>query len=257
MSIITLTTDFGFTDFYVAALKGKILTLNANVNIVDISHKIKPFQINHAAYVVKNCYQYFPENTIHIIGTLSMNKKNIKNLILKKHNQYFIAADNGIFNLIFKEPFNELYKIKVPENLKSSFPELDIFVDAAVHLSEKKDILQIAEPTQNLENVIRTKPVITENGIKATVIHIDNYENVILNVDKELFTKIANNRNFVIEFRKNTFIDKFSENFADVPIAEKCAFFNSANLLQISLNKSNAASLLGLQLNNVVLIRFG
>ena len=95
MSIITLTNDFGESDYFVAALKGKILSLNQNVNIIDISHQIKAFQINHAAYVLKNSYHHFPKKTVHLIGVLSMDSKENKFLILEKNDHFCLFYENN------------------------------------------------------------------------------------------------------------------------------------------------------------------
>ena len=68
MPIITLTTDFGDTDYYVAAVKAKILSTNKSINIIDISHAINKWDIGHASYVLKNCYADFPEGTVHLVS---------------------------------------------------------------------------------------------------------------------------------------------------------------------------------------------
>ena len=107
MSIITLTTDFGEKDYYVAALKGKILSLKSDANIIDISHQISSYNIKHAALVLANSFFHFPKNSVHIIGVLSMYSKNSRYLAIKHSGHYFIGPDNGIFHLIVK-PFTSI-----------------------------------------------------------------------------------------------------------------------------------------------------
>ena len=100
MSIITLTTDFGTKDHFVAKIKAAIISDSPETNIVDISHKISPFNIMEAAYVIENSYKHFPEKTIHIIGVDSEKNPENKHLVVKLNQQYFICADNGIMSIV-------------------------------------------------------------------------------------------------------------------------------------------------------------
>lgn len=136
MSIITLTSDFGLKDYAVGALKGYIFKLIPNANIVDISHYIEPFNVLQTAYVLRNAYKYFPENTIHIIAVDNElhSEKNL--LVMKYQSQYFICADNGFFSLFCEENFSKkIYKIPL-DNFYSIFPTLDFSVKIAQKISE-------------------------------------------------------------------------------------------------------------------------
>ena len=101
MPIITLTSDFGNLDYRVAAVKGSILSLNQEVNIVDISHGIQAFNLIQTSYIVRNAYKYFPKGTIHIISVDSFHNRSRKNILYKSDGHYFLAADNGVMSLIF------------------------------------------------------------------------------------------------------------------------------------------------------------
>ena len=101
MAIITLTTDLGIRDNYVASLKASILTQNKDVNIIDISHSVECFNINQATHVLKTCFKNFPKNTVHVITVDDeLNSKN-EHLLAFYNQQYFLCADNGFFNLFF------------------------------------------------------------------------------------------------------------------------------------------------------------
>ena len=105
MQIITLTTDMGLQDYYVASLKGTILTLNPEAIIVDISHSVKPFNISEAAYYISSCYRNFPKGTVHVIGVDDEPIVNFSGTdgsfpsILKFEGHYFISNDNGFLEL--------------------------------------------------------------------------------------------------------------------------------------------------------------
>ena len=99
MSTVTLTTDFGIKDHFIANIKGAILSELPEANIVDISHQISPFNILEAAYIIQNSYRSFPLGTIHIIGVDSELNPENKHLVVKFEGQYFICADNGIMSM--------------------------------------------------------------------------------------------------------------------------------------------------------------
>jgi S-adenosylmethionine hydrolase len=105
MSIITLTTDYGLKDYFVGALKGKLLSNNPDVTIVDISHDIDPFNTVEASYVISAACFSFPKGTVHLIGVdLELTKEN-KHIVMKCHDSYFIAADNGILSMLSQKIF--------------------------------------------------------------------------------------------------------------------------------------------------------
>jgi len=137
MAIITLTTDLGIRDNYVASLKASILTQNEDVNIIDISHDIECFNINQATHVLKTCFKNFPKNTIHIITVDDeLNSKN-EHLLAFYNQQYFLCADNGFFNLFFDvfRP-DKLFQITVDQKSDIlTFASREILSIAACHLS--------------------------------------------------------------------------------------------------------------------------
>ncbi|MFN5735295.1 MAG: SAM-dependent chlorinase/fluorinase, partial [Flavobacteriales bacterium] len=113
MQIITLTTDVGLKDFYVAAVKGTLLKKVPNVHIIDVSHDIKPFDVAEAAYQLRSCFDAFPDGTIHLIGvdsepvlTTSLDSefinKSLPMLLLFK-NQYVVVNDNGFIGSFLRE----------------------------------------------------------------------------------------------------------------------------------------------------------
>src|SRR3546814_14164595 len=101
MGIITLTTDLGHKDFYQAALKGSIISQFPAVRLIDISHDIPPFDIQYAAFVLKNAFPYFPKKAVHLIEIDSVFKQHTRYLALSHQGHYFVVADTGVFSLIF------------------------------------------------------------------------------------------------------------------------------------------------------------
>src|SRR5271169_96394 len=108
MAIITLTTDLGDKDIYQAALKGSILKLLPSVNIVDITNSVAAYNIQQAAFILKNSVYYFPDATVHLIGIDTVFKSETKYLALQYKNHYFVGSDNGIFSLMFDSEPDEI-----------------------------------------------------------------------------------------------------------------------------------------------------
>jgi len=257
MGIITLTTDLGHKDFYQAALKGSILSLFPAVRIVDISHDITPFDLQQAAFILKNAYQYFPKKTVHLIGIDSVYNGNTRYLALKYNGYYFIGADNGIFSLIFEDHPEEIVELSIIQDLKFlHFPLTDIFAKAACHLARGGKLSEIGEPTTELVQRRVFEPIVEQDSIRGSVIYVDSFQNVITNIHKELFTQVQKDRPFVLYFRRNETINQLSWHYNEVPEGEKLCLFGISNYLEIAINKGNASGLLGLQTDDVVRIEF-
>src|ERR1700733_11679181 len=176
MAIITLTTDLGDKDIYQAALKGSILKLFPSVNIVDITNSVAAYNIQQAAFILKNSFYYFPEGTVHLIGIDTVFNNFTKYLAIRYKNHYFVGADNGIFSLMFDADPDELVEINIMQDLKFlHFPLADIFVKAACHLAQGLPPALIGLPSTSLEKKMNLQPVVEKNIIKGSVIYIDSF----------------------------------------------------------------------------------
>ena len=272
MSIITLTSDMGVNDHYVASLKGKLLSADSAVRIVDITHEIKPFDITEAAFHVKSCYQDFPEETIHVIGVDSEPIINFGGddgsfpSIMEYGNQYFIANDNGFFGAFLGENRPEkLWRIEDilsnPQLLK--FPTKNILIAAAIRLIKGESPELFAKSVMSYKNALSLTAISETNLIKGHVIHIDGYGNAITNVHKKLFERFGKDTPFVLYFkRKDYYIDVISNTYNEVAQGEKVAIFNENDLLEIAINRGANAStggaekLFGLNKNDIIRIEF-
>lgn len=263
MSIITLTTDLGLKDYYVASVKGSILSQNKNVSIVDISHEVPPFNIAEASFTLTNAFKFFPKGTVHIIGINPSKMDRVKHLACEYEGQYFIGADNGIFSLLFK---GKPDKIRVIEDDTSSFdPNFeirDIFTKAAVHLASGGEIEELGERGLILTESFQLNPVIDKQAIKGHVIHIDSYENAITNISRKMFEETIDDRQFEIILKPGYSTRNIFSRYNDVPVGEMVALFGTNDLLEIGINQYNhehnggAATLMGLGVKDVIRIEF-
>ncbi len=254
MPAITLTTDYGTSDYFVGALKGKILSVFGQANIVDISHHISAFNIQQAAYVLKNAAFQFPKGSIHLIGVDTMPQKENKFVIVEGNDHYFVGCDNGIFELIFEGKWDKAWLLKF--NKETVFPGLDVLGPAAAALAKGMPVAQMADPIKQLKSYLSIQPTYDAHSIRASVIHIDHYQNAVLNVNAALFDTVGKGRKFTMKFNRNDYLDTITGPYGNVPTIEPCCFFNSAGYLQVSINKGKASTLLGLYKDDIVQIEF-
>lgn len=279
MAIITLTTDYGTKDYFVSALKAKILRELPAAQIVDITHEIAPFNIPETGYILKNAYAYFPDDTIHIVGVDAEYTIRNKHIVVKLNNQYFIGADNGIFSfLTFDNAPNEQVEILFDEQQNSIFPVLDVFVKAAIHIAKAGTLNEIGKPIHQLNTLSQTAANIHSNGnqIIGFAIYIDHFGNVVFNITKKQFETVSKGRKYKIstgshKYPVNSIYEKYSDiieyNHLNQPKSftyegNAMVVFNSAGYLQVSIYKSNlktvggAATLLGLKYGSSIIIDF-
>ena len=114
MTVITLTSDFGYKDYFISVIKASIYKEIPNANVVDISNSVSPFNHSEAAYILKNAYNAFPKKSIHIIGVDSEFSPENKHLLMSFDDHYFIGADNGIFSLLLEgRKYDKLVEINI------------------------------------------------------------------------------------------------------------------------------------------------
>lgn len=254
MQIVTIISDFGNRDQYAALLKGSILNLNSNINFVDITHECDTHDIRQASYFLNAVCKRFPEGTIHIVAVNNYYDPKFEIILFEYKGHYYIGPNNGIFSLAF-DSINEdaIYKVLSDEN------ELDLF-SVLAHgvslISQNMSITEVGPPLNRFEKKLDVQPVITNNEIRATIIHIDKYENVILNVHREYFEHVRKGRAFEIFFKYYNPVTEISQVYSDVPVGEAICLFNSANYLEIAINMGKAASQLDLAKDETIQIRF-
>ena len=196
MAIITLTTDFGEKDYFAGATKGAIYSELPDVKIVDISHTVSPFNIPEAAYIIQNAYNSFPKGTIHIIGIDSEINPENKHIGIKLDDHYFICANNGIMSMICAEIAPEkIVEINIHDRIESSFPVLDVFVQVACFISRGGNLTVIGKETSTYKEMTEIQPKVSQDQkmITGGVIYIDNYGNIISNINKTFDIKQPRN----------------------------------------------------------------
>ena len=248
MPLITLTSDIGRQDFLTGAVKGQLLQTNSNFNIVDVSHELSPFNYPQAAYVCRNAIKNFPSFTFHIVLVNLFDKRPDHLLFIQHNNQYIGCADNGLITMILEETPERIVSLplKVSER-KSTLYCASVFAKAYQEILDGKTLEEVGDNTVSIETKNPLRPLLGPKYIEGQIIFIDNFENVIINITKDEFEEQRRGRSFKIVFKRDEIIEKISESYADVNESEKLALFNSADYLEIAVNKGNAAGLFGLE----------
>ena len=274
MSIITLTTDFGHKDYFVGALKGKILSEHKEAVIVDISHEIDLFNTLEASYCIEAAYHNFPKGTIHIIGVDSERVGDTQHIAMQWDDHYFICDDNGILNtLIQKKIPQKIVAITIHDRLNTDVSDMDVFVAVACHIARGGLLNVIGKEIQSLKSVSVLTSSISDDlsEIKGQIVYIDSFGNCVTNISQKQFNDTVRGRKFEIII-KNKKITRLHKSYSDFPVSDTkqlkdlegdfLALFNENGYLEIAIYKSNpktvgsAATLLGLHFRDSISIKF-
>lgn len=269
MTAITLTTDLGSKDYYVAALKGTLLKLDPVLHVVDISHHISPFDIAEAAYQVRAAYPNFPEGTVHVIGIdeepVINGASNQLPAIMLLDGQYFVGSDNGFFSLLLLDKTPQGFwlidnVLSNPNGMK--YPTKNIFLPIAVQLAKGETPDNLGTASESWNRAVAGAPSIDELVMRGVIQYFDHYGNAITNISKADFDRY-DNVPFTIYFKNKTYhIEKISTTYGDVYHGERLAFFNDAGYLEIAINKGvkgaggGANSLFALSVGDIVRVEF-
>lgn len=255
MAIVTLMTDSGESDHYVAAIKAKILSVNPGLNIVDISHKIAPCDIAHGAFVLKSVFREFPKGTVHLVGVDATGNRGDIPIALQLEDHYFVGVDNGLFGLISEKPEQALVELNKVNPLVTTFPEKDIFAPAAARLASGVALSSLGVALPLFKKMTDRHVKATRKQIAGHVIRVDNFGNLITNIPRGAFETLSKGKNYTVQFGGEKF-RRIHTNYHQTDQGECFLIFNGLGLLEIGIYKGNACELLGLSYDSPVNIIF-
>ncbi len=259
--IIGLLTDFGLQDYFVASLKGVILSINPEAEIIDITHDLPDYSLQAAAFVLLACYRFFPPQTI-FLTVVDPGVGSERHLLLAKSDRYyFIGPDNGLLSPVIEAEKAEVLEI-TGENYyltlrRTSFEGRDKMAPVAAWLSLGIDLSELARPAKSFERLSWPEPQITDREIRGNIIYQDKFGNLITNISQQLVASFLNSNQgtslALLAGRKR--ISEMAATYSQA--AGNKAFFmiNSLGLLEIAVFASSAASLLGLEPGDNVILK--
>jgi len=248
MPIITLLTDFGTKDPYVAEMKAVIVSICPEVQIIDISHQIEKFNIRMGAFILASAAPYFPEKTIHVAVVDPGVGTNRRPIIVETKRSFYVGPDNGILILSAKkEGIKRICQISntlfMLSKVSKTFHGRDIFAPAAAYLAKGKSLSEFGPEIQDYVVPKFAKLEMRGNELLGEVMHIDDFGNIISNISVEDLRKIgAKEGGFLnVKFRGKILRLKFCSTYGDVSVRQPLALLGSHEFLEFSVNQGSAA----------------
>ncbi len=262
--IITLTTDFGSNDHFVGTMKGVILDIVPEAQIVDICHAVQAFDVLDGALTISQAYSYFPTRTIHVV-VVDPGVGSARRPILASCDKYhFIAPDNGVLSLVYaREERMHVRHITSQhyflQPVSNTFHARDIFAPVAAWLAKEVDSQKFGEEVEQYVRFNAPKPkAVDENRLRGVVLKVDRFGNLITNITPQdapmLFGADASPFKIVIGSKE---ITEIRNAYAEGAPGEVIALLGSMGFLEIAANRGAAAQLTGASKGNEVSIILG
>lgn len=259
--LITLLTDFGTRDYYVAAMKGVILSRSSRVQIVDVTHEIEPQNVLSAAYVLLGAYNQFPPGTVHLaivdpgVGSIR------RGIVLRTDHYYFVGPDNGLFSLAVPESA-EAFAIEpssyLPTQISNTFHGRDIFAPVGAALAAGVKVEELAIPIRQitrLPSLVDAPPTM----MHSRLIHIDRFGNGITGIERRHLNSDILPAGFNLRVSSGQVIHKQKRFYAEEPVLSGQPFliWGSLGFLEISVTNGSAAEALGFSCGQAVTLTLG
>jgi hypothetical protein len=246
--VLTLTTDFGLSDHYVGTMKGVILGICPQAQMVDISHEVSAFEITEGAYLIAQAYRYFPKKTVHVVVVDPGVGTARRPILLEAAGQYFVAPDNGVLSMVFSQ---EKHKVRLISNeryfrkpVSHTFHGRDIFAPVAAHVAAGMRSSSVGKLIDDylrpgFEQPLRSGKR-TWNG---RILKIDRFGNIVTNFRASDFPKLEQG-DFCLTIGYHE-ITVLARNYAECGPGELFAIAGSSGYLEVSVNQGSAAKQIG------------
>jgi S-adenosyl-L-methionine hydrolase (adenosine-forming) len=252
MAIITLLTDFGTTDHYVAEIKGVLLTHSAGVTLVDITHSVSPGDVRSGAYILGRTWHRFPPGTIHMVVIDPGVGTSRAPLALSAASHAFVGPDNGVFTPVLQDTAVEAVVLPTPGTASPTFHGRDLFAPAAAALARGTQLYTLGQPFTGMpERLAYTIPHYEGKTVVGEIVYIDRFGTLITNLNSELVPTYAR-----LEV-EDLDIGPLRRTYADVGTGGLLAYIGSAGAIEIAVRNGSAARRLGVGVGGSVRARLG
>jgi S-adenosylmethionine hydrolase len=260
-SLIVLLTDFGTRDYFVASLKGVILSINPDCQILDLTHEVPDYNLQAASFILWACYRFFPTGTI-FLTVVDPGVGSERRLLLARSERYFfIAPDNGVLSLIFKHEKPDVYEIASSRyfltDRKTTFEGRDKMAPVAAWLSLGLPLSELGLPASSVKELDLPESKIKNKEIQGTIIYRDKFGNLITNINQQLVAGLLEkNRggNPVLLAGKKK-ISEMAPTYSLASSERPFFLINSLGLLEIAVFRRSAAEVLGLEPGDAVVLK--
>jgi S-adenosylmethionine hydrolase len=255
---IALLTDFGTSDWFVASMKGSIVSINPQARIIDITHEIPPGDIHSAAFILKACYRSFPPGTI-FVAVVDPGVGSPRKAVVARAGAYsFVGPDNGIFSYILQNHTDtRVFSLDKRQYFKAAvsatFHGRDIFAPIGAHLSNGTPPEAMGSVVNDFRLIPWPEPKVLEKTILGEIVFIDLYGNAISNIDRNTTLKLPSPISGAM--LKSTCFAPLSTHYQQAAGENPIALFNSLDLIEIAINGGSAAKAFGVAIGDPVELR--
>src|ERR1700754_208791 len=245
----TLTTDFGEADYFVPAMKGAILTVNPQAEILDLTHQIPPHDLYTAAFTLLCCYSDFPKLTLHVVVVDPGVGTPRRPILVMTDHYNFIGPDNGVFSYIYQRehvnriaPFNEAQYSRQP--VSNPFHGRDVFAPCAGYVSRLVDWHKMGVEISDPVKFNTPTPVVASAGqIRGHVLHVDRFGNIITNISTNELPPERALAGTRVRIGKHE-ATRMLKTYAEANQGELFAYFGSTGFLELGMPRQSAARLI-------------
>ncbi len=259
ISVLTLLTDFGVRDHFVASMKGVILGINNQARIIDVTHNVTPYSIDEAAFLLNSCYHYFPDGTVHVVVVDPGVGSSRRGLLVTTSRFFFVAPDNGVLTSIFE---NELsVEVRQIENRQfrldsegATFDGRDLFAPAAAWLTRGQMPGAYGRLISDYETLPIHKPEVREGTLRGRIAYIDRFGNIITDVtpaDIQSLQEISKRKSISFEIG-GVRIDHLKTHYEQGSSKQPEALINSNGYLEVFMKEVNVAEKFGIKAGTVL-----
>jgi S-adenosylmethionine hydrolase len=254
--IITLLTDFGTKDHYVASMKGVILSINPRCPLIDITHQVSPHDIREGAFILANAYSHFPKGAIHLAVVDPGVGGARRPLLLVTENYFFVGPDNGLFTMISrKESVRQIIALENRKfhlaDISTTFHGRDIFAPAAAHLSTGVKPSALGHKIDSLKKLEFKGSFIKGGKLLGEIVHVDTFGNLVSNIDEGGLIRVIQGRPFVIRVGREM-IRGLKKGYWEGKRDEPIALLGSGGYLEISVREGNAQKVLKMKRGDLI-----
>jgi hypothetical protein len=246
--ILTLTTDFGLADHFVGAMKGVILGICPQAQLVDITHEVLPFDIPQAGFLLAQAWSRFPTKTVHLVIVDPGVGTSRRPILAVAGGHTFVAPDNGVLSMIYSRHPHKVRAITAEkyflQPVSQTFHGRDIFAPVAAYLAQGTPPARFGKLIQDYLRKDFDHPVRTGKRFwTGAILHIDRFGNLITNYNIDEFPQLTS-RPFVLKAGFQA-ISRLVRNYAECEPGQLAAVVGSSGYLEIFANQASAAKMLG------------
>ena len=254
MTIVTLTSDWNKSDYYLGVLKGRLASLSLKINLLEITNSIPSFDVLQETFILRNTYLNFPANSIHIMGVMSEPTPESPVVIVYANNHYFIGVNDGRFSQLFENPPSIAFAVNVDEAF-SSFMAPTLFAKGVQTILENSFEANTKACDLKRESIARV--VYDENSIVGKVLYIDSFGNAVSNIEKIVFDRVHKARPFTIFVQgPHIKIKNISRGYYQGIPGGLMALFNSLGLLEVAIYMDSLAKVESIVPGSEIRIKF-